>query len=301
MEDPAGPDYIVFQLCHQGVDAVEATLAPKEFGKRDTAELALHVTLEVNQMGLEKGLLGMQVEGRALADVDRTRVARPVGPLQPTRIDPVGRRGALWCEGNVGCRKTDLAPPLIASNHLSADDMGPAEHLGGMRHVTSQQSPSNCRRRDRFKRQRHLLERIDAHHLDPTLTTDLLKKRKVALSAMTEVQVVADNERLGASPTEQDLLGELQRRPARLGLIKLNQEDMVNSAAADQLEPFLKARQERRSTLGSQNLSRMLNEGDYGRLQLTLSCLSDRSTKNLLVAKVHAVKGAEGRDGTYLR
>ena len=57
--------------------AVELALAAQEVGEADLGLLAVQVAVEVEQVGLEQRRLGVLVERRAAAEVDRTRVLGP--------------------------------------------------------------------------------------------------------------------------------------------------------------------------------------------------------------------------------
>ena len=111
------------------------------------------------------------------------------------------------------------------------------------------------------------------------------------------MQVIADDEGLCSNPTQQNLLSEFECGALGLTLIKFHKKGMVDSASSDQVKPVLEARQERRCTLSTQDHCRVPDKGDHGRLDLTLSSLTHRPGKDLLVTKVDAVEGAQRRHG----
>ena len=114
---------------------------------------------------------------------------------------------------------------------------------------------------------------------------------------MPEVQVVADDQSLGPDPAQQHLCSEVKGGAPGLYLVELDQKCMIDPTAAYQAKPILKARQERRCTLSTQDHCRVPDKGDHGRLDLTLSSLTHRPGKDLLVTKVDAVEGAQRRHG----
>lgn len=169
-----------------------------------------------------------------------------------------------------------------------------------MGHVASEEGTANSGGRDRLERERHLLESIDADNVETALTAEVLEEREVPAALVPEVQVIADHQCLCSDPAQQDLLGEIQGSTACLDLVELDQECMVDPASANEVQPVIEARKERRCALGPQNHRRVPDKGDHGRFDSTLTCLANRSGKDLLMAKVDAVEGAQRRHGAQV-
>ena len=81
---------VEFELGDDRLDAVELALAAEEVGEAHLDVLAVEVVVEVEEVRFEQRRLGVLVERRAPAEVDRTRVLGAVGPLEPPGVHPVG-------------------------------------------------------------------------------------------------------------------------------------------------------------------------------------------------------------------
>jgi hypothetical protein len=293
VENPARAHYVVLELVHKGFDTIETALTTQEFGKRHAARLTVEIPVEIDQVCLEKGVLGVEVKRRSPSDIDRTRVTRPVGALEPARVDSVRGPGAVLCNGDVRSREPQGPPTLFTVDNLTTHLIGSAQHPGRVGHIASPQGAADRRRRDRLNSEWHFPDRVDTDHIQAMLRPLLLKKRKVAFTAVSEVQVVTDYEYLGTYLTDENSLGELEGCSLRNHLVEVDEERNVDTALANQIKAIIKGGEEKRSALRSENLGRVPDERDHRCRNPALSGLSHRSAQYLLMAEVDTVESSQ--------
>src|SRR5687767_1551270 len=87
--------HIELELGRDRVDALELALTAQEVGELHLRLLAVEVAVEVEEVSLEQRRVGVGVEGRAAAEVDRAGMTLAVGSLIPTGVHAVGRQTHL--------------------------------------------------------------------------------------------------------------------------------------------------------------------------------------------------------------
>ena len=110
----AGVLDVVLQLADQRIDAVELALAAQEVGEAHLGPLAVEVAVEVEQVRLEQRVVGVLVERRPPAEVDRARVHVAVGPLVPAGVHAVGGQADGVGHLDVGRREAEQPAALVA-------------------------------------------------------------------------------------------------------------------------------------------------------------------------------------------
>lgn len=239
VENPARAHYVVLELVHKGFGTIETALTTQEFGKRHAARLTVEIPVEIDQVCFEKGVFGVEVKRRSPSDIDRTGVTRPVGALEPARVDTVRGPGTVLCNGDVRSREPQGPPTLFTVDDLTAHLIGSTQHLGCVYHISSLQRATNRRRRDRLNSEWHFPDRVDADHIQAVLGSLLMKKRQVAFTTVSEVQVVADYEYLSTYLTDENGLGELEGCSLRNHLVEVDEKRNVDTALADQIKAII--------------------------------------------------------------
>ena len=74
---------VVLELGDQSLNAIEFSLTAKKMSEPHTCRLAIQVVIEVEQMSLEQRVVGVFVEGRPPAEIDRARVNIATRSLVP--------------------------------------------------------------------------------------------------------------------------------------------------------------------------------------------------------------------------
>jgi hypothetical protein len=86
-----GAENVEFELTLDRFDAVKLALASQELMEANLRPLAIEIALKVEQVGLEQRVIGVLVERRTPAQVDRARVDVTVRALVPRGIHPICR------------------------------------------------------------------------------------------------------------------------------------------------------------------------------------------------------------------
>ena len=126
-QQPGGLLDVALELLGEGVDALELLLAAQAAHEPDPGRLVVEVAAEADQVGLDQRPLGVLVEGRALADVDRRRVARRRPAARTRRRRRRRRASGGRPDRHVGRREADLAAPAVADGDRAPHLEGPAE------------------------------------------------------------------------------------------------------------------------------------------------------------------------------
>jgi len=229
---------------------------------------------------------------RTLPDVDRTAVPLTRIENRPARVHTVGRpRGAL-VDRDVRGGESDRASPLVTGDHLTADLVVPAEHLGCRSHVAPGQCPADGGRRDVLGRPR-VGEQLQADDLEIAPVSEFGERVDVALTASSKVKVRTDHDDAGAHGVDKDLFGEV--RVVGLGPLtrEVHQVQVVDARSLEQLQALLSRRQQQWCALGPQHGRRMHIERDDCRLQVAVLRECTDSFEDELVSPVDAVVGAD--------
>ena len=102
------------QLVLDGVESVELALAAQEVIEPNRGGLAVEIVGKVEQVRLEQRMIGVLVEGRAAAEVDRTRVLVAVRAHVPAGVDTIGGQADRVGDFDVGGREPEEPATLIA-------------------------------------------------------------------------------------------------------------------------------------------------------------------------------------------
>ena len=112
---------VVLQLRDERLDAVELALAAQEVDEPHLGPLAVEVAVEVEQVGLEQRVVGVLVERRPPAEVDRRTGARaPSGRSYQPAYTPSAGRQIVVRHLDVGRREAEQAAALVAVDHDDA-------------------------------------------------------------------------------------------------------------------------------------------------------------------------------------
>ena len=240
-----------FSCVDEGVDAVELALAAQEFGEAHLGPLAVEVVAEVEQVGLEQGVVGVLVERRAPAEVDGARVhdrrraarttrrtpRRPAGtPGSAPRRWPSGTRAAVPA-GRPGprCPGPRRAGPAARRRRRPRPRPGHA----GWRSTTPAR---RCRR--------PAPGAASGSDLEAGLGAELAQQGDVAPAMVAEVEVLADHHGAGAQAPDEHLGHELLGRLGGAALVEVHDGGDVEPGGGQQLQLLLEVGELRRGRLG---------------------------------------------------
>src|SRR6202161_419965 len=258
-------------LLDQRLGRREAPLAAQTPNNPQARRLAVEVAVEVEQVGLDQ-LAAPGLERRAHADADRGRA-----PVGEARVDAVARTDERVIGHEVGRRKAERAPALVAVDDLAAELEGRAEQLIGLAQLAGEDESADVTGGDDLTVD--LEQRMHARR--EALVG--LQQPRVALRLVPEAEVLADRDLLGAERADEHLLDELVGRALCEGRVEWDHDELLHAERGDQLGLARRRRQQFRRVLRRDDRDRMRIEAQHG----------VRAGDHLTVPEVHAVERAD--------
>ena len=257
---------VVLQLGDQSVDAVELALAAQEVGEAHFGALAVDVAVEVEQVGLEQRVVGVLVERRPPAEVERARVDVAVRAARTSRRTPRRRGGRpRWAPRRWRSGKPSSRPRWSPTTTIPRASNGRPSSSA----ASSTCPPASARRMavelidsSTPSARWHELQRL---HLEVPLGPELAQHGDVAFAAAAEVEVLADDDDRRVEAVDQHATNEMRRLLARLRLVEVDDDGRVEARRREQLELLVEIGQQLRRRLGPNDRRRMTIERHHGR------------------------------------
>ena len=187
---------VVVELRLERVDAVELALAAQEVAEADLGLLAVEVAVEVEQVGLEQRVVGVLVERRAAAEVDRARCTRPSGRSYHPAYTPSAGMHTEFGTSTLAVGKPSRRPRWSPITTLPRTSCGRPSMLGRHLDVATGEGPPDRRAADRLLDAVVARDEIDGLDDEVVIDAVRLEQAHVAVAVAAEVEVLADDDDL---------------------------------------------------------------------------------------------------------
>ena len=282
------------------VNAVELSLATEEGSKPHLRVLAVEVALEVEQVGLKQRMIAVGVKGWASTKIYGAMVHRPIGPLVFPGVHAVGGQTDLIGNLNIGRRKAQQTPALIARDDHPATFERSAKHACCNLNLSPGKGAANCCRADRLRDSIAAFNQRQALDVETFALAKLGEKRHVAASVVPEVKVLADHDGLGRQALHEHVVGPLRGRELRHGPIEMQDDNGVDAGCLEKLQLLVEVGDKLRRRLWSHNRCRMPIKGHDGRCAMLRGSLRANLGDDGLVTQMHPIVGPNGDNGATI-
>ena len=198
--------------------------------------LAVEVTVEVEQVGLEQRVIGMLVERRSASEVDRTQVDLAIGALVKAGVHAIGRDTDLVGDLDVGRRETEQTAALIALDDLATRLERMADHLGGKLDLATGECPTDGRRTDRLFDPIRAGQESPRIHVEVVAQTEVVQQRDIAGALPAEMEVFTDHHGPGSEAMDEHSLDEVGCALERLCFVEAHDSGRVDPRCRKQFE-----------------------------------------------------------------
>ena len=263
--------------------------------------LAVEVIGEVEQVGFQERVVGVLVEGRSAAQVDRTGVDGAVGPHVPAGVHAVRRVAHGVGHLDVGRREPEQPPP-----HVTHDDRSPClvetpqqprRHV----HLSAGERPANGCGADGLVDPVGSVDQGDGLDLEVELLPELAQECDVAFTVTPEVEVLADHHRPRGQGVHEHLLDEVAGGLHRPRLVEAEHDGRVEPGLGQELQLRRRVGQQPGRRLRPHDAGRMAVEGHEHAAGAKGSRQPPHLGDDGRVAQVDAVERANGDHGALPR
>ena len=281
----------------KGVDVVEflfgAKVGDQIEAKAGTIKIAvcLFGRLKIEQMGFDRRPRADRGTDPDVGDARRecARHPRAIEPLDEHGVDSMGRQ-ELGNAPQIGRRKPDGAPALVAADHRPRQRMGTSEHRIHVGEIARSHGPTHPRARPRALRVTHDVHRMRG---ESQLLAEFFERAEIALPRPAETKILPHHDALRVKLIDQHFRRELLGR-ALCQLVVERFDDHANGRHrfGDELDLALEGRQKPRRRSPENDRWRRVERERHGRHARELG-LARRARQHLHVPAVDAVEIAD--------
>ena len=286
----------MFQLSLQLIKPVKLLLITNAVDEAYMDLLAVEVAVEVEQVDLDDGVvLAAVADGGSVPDVGHGLVGLAFVVDETGIHASVTDEHVLSRQLKVGRREAQSAPDLVAHNDLGSDGIGVAQQLVGTLHIACGKSITNLRGANG-----NVLNILcgNAFHLEAIFQLHVVEQTEVAHAVLAEMVIVADNDIRRLDVVDDVVLDEDLGGRARKFLGEVDDDHVVDAELLKFLEFFLRRAEETQvGAVDVEHLPRMWTKSDHNGLTTNALCQGLHLVEDGLMAKMDAVKSADGDHG----